>query len=124
MAEDALYQVRQLVSSSDDQYVVGVLFDDAFDHLWWLCIFEELRHRDCPANLARLIAAYLTNRCMELRGNYNSHTKGITKGYPQVSILGPNLWNLVLDSLLRDLARHAIAIDLLVIVSGNTKATT
>lgn len=40
-------------------------------------------------------------------------------------ILGPNLWNLVLDSLFHNLAHHAITFmaygdDLLVIVTGDT----
>ncbi|XP_018363196.1 PREDICTED: uncharacterized protein LOC108761266 [Trachymyrmex cornetzi] len=59
-------------------------------------------------------------------GNYNRAEKCVSKGCPQVSILGPELRNLVFDGLLRLLeAREcdcfAYADDLLVLIKGNSR---
>lgn len=126
-AEDAIFRVRQIVDAFPQKYALGILFDAtaAFNHLWWPSIFTELSHRECPADLAYLIASYLLDRTVILKGNFNSCSE-LSKGCPQGSILGPNLWNLVMGSLLRTLTRNAISFvayadDLLVIVSGDSR---
>jgi len=50
--------------------------------------------------LFRLLTNYLTGKSITMIGNFNSVTKNVSKGYPQDSILGLELWNLVFDSLL------------------------
>lgn len=61
-----------------------------------------------------------------MRGTYSQAVKTISKGCPQGSILGPDLWNLVLDGLLRLLADTnctfaAYADDLIVLFHANTR---
>jgi len=51
--------------------------------------------------LFRLLTNYLTGKSITMIGNFNSVTKNVSKGCPQDSILGLELWNLVFDSLLR-----------------------
>lgn len=127
-AEDAIYYIRQQVDRDAHKYVIGILFDAtaAFDNLWWPSIFTEIDRRCCPLDLARLLASYLEHRDVSIQGTYNTSTRRITKGCPQGSILGPDLWNLVMDSLLRTLDQSgatyaAYADDLLILVSGNSR---
>ncbi|KAG5883785.1 hypothetical protein JTB14_036662 [Gonioctena quinquepunctata] len=53
-----------------------------------------------PAEIVSLIKSYLHNRRL-VSGNYTVVAKNLSKGCPQGSVLGPLLWNLTLDPLLR-----------------------
>lgn len=69
-----------------------------------------------------LLRSYLDGRTAELCGNYIKVTKEATKGCPQ----GPDLWNMVLDGLLRILEERGCSFaayvdDLIVIISSNTR---
>lgn len=127
--EDAIVELRRLVDRSPEKYVVALLFDisGAFDNVWWPTILQELKRRDCPRNIYRLIQSYLSDRSATISnsGNYEI-TKTVNRGCPQGSILGPNLWNLIFDNLLKtlnDLGYQAIAYadDLIVLIPGNSR---
>lgn len=127
-AEDAIHEVRQMVASTQTKYAVAILFDvsAAFDNLRWDSVLDELALRNCPTDLLGLLRSYLCNRTVELRGTFTQTTKSLTKGCPQGSILGPDLWNLVLDGLLRQLttahcAFVAYADDLIILLTENSR---
>ena len=125
---DAILHVRAIISACAEKYVLGILFDvqAAFDHLWWPALLAELALRHCPLDLATLLVDYLHGRRVRIHGNYQTAGKPVTRGCPQGSILGPDLWNVVMDSLLRRLSAHdvecvAYADDLIVLVAANSR---
>lgn len=111
-AEDAHYLVRQQLLAVNGKYAIAILFDAtaAFDLLWWPSVFRELSLRGCPRDLSLLLASYLEHRRVTLQGNCISQSRNITKGCPQGSILGPDLWNFVMDTLLRRSKRHLYSV--------------
>lgn len=66
----------------------------------WPRILEELRKRHGHITTLAVIRDHLNNRTTVIRGNFLSVEKRISKGCPQGSILGTDLWNLVIDDLL------------------------
>lgn len=127
-AEDALYFARHTVDLLPGKYVVAISFDAtaAFDNLWWPALFQELAHRDCPRDLALLLADYLQGKVVQLQGHHHTISHTLTKGSPQGSVLSPDLWNLVMSTLLRRLdadRQHYIAYadDLLILIAGNSR---
>lgn len=89
--EDAIVELQRVVRSAQGKYAVGLLFDisGAFDNVWWPSILGNLKARNCPRNLYRLISSYLSNRKAIIAGNAASVEKKVTKGCPQGSVLGP-----------------------------------
>jgi len=76
---------------------------NAFNSAPWEAILEAARNKHLPPELIGMLEAYLSNRSVQvLSPSGNIHfTKEITCGVPQVSVLGPDLWILLYDSLLR-----------------------
>ena len=125
---DAIATVRTIMHRRADKYVLGILFDvqAAFDHLWWPALLAELATRHCPFDIAALLVDYLQGRRVRILGNFQTADKPVTQGCPQGSILGPDLWNVVMDSLLRRLSAAniesvAYADDLIVLVAANSR---
>lgn len=73
----------------------------SFDNLWWPVILSTLRSRNCIRNQYRLLASYLQDRKVGIEDVFKCIVKALTKGAPQESVIGPDLWNLVFDLLLQ-----------------------
>ena len=126
---DLLLQISADVRNSDDKYVIGILLDisSAFDNAWWLLILDSLRRRECPRNIHAVLCDYLKDRKVSLVYRGLQVSKSLSRGCPQGSVLGPHLWNVVMDSLLRlDLGEnvkvYAYADDLTVLLGGNSRS--
>ena len=78
--------------------VVAIDVRNAFNTIAWSAVKKELKHWDMPGYLKRIIADYFTNR--QITGSYGQKI-GISCGVPQGSIMGPLIWNIVYDSILR-----------------------
>lgn len=128
-AEDAIVELRRMVAASQETYTVAMLFDisGAFDNVWWPLVLQNLRERECPANVFETICSYFENRKVKITWGREEVSKQATRGCPQGSVLGPACWNLMFDGLLRILEVEtpdsfvAYADDLLVLVKGGSR---
>lgn len=103
---DALLVVQEFVTDAraDREVVVGVSLDitNAFNSLKWSCIRQALKDKGFPTYLRKIIDSYLSDREIEyptVEGT--THTRKITAGVPQDLVLGPTLWNITYDWVLR-----------------------
>jgi hypothetical protein len=110
------------------KYTVVIFIDicAAFDSVWWPSVVKELKYLNISPNVINLIKSYFDNRQV----NYSAHntcvSKLATKGCPQGSVLGPTMWNLVMNGLLRkefpdQCQIIAYADDIAISVPGNNR---
>lgn len=127
--EDAVVELRRMVSTSVKRYAVALLFDisGAFDNVWWPLVLDSLRDRNCPKNVFEVLRSYFGDRRVSIIENSLKVSKWATRGCPQGSVLGPACWNLMFDGLLRQLEALvgnsfvAYADDLLVLIEGDSR---
>ncbi|XP_011706154.1 PREDICTED: uncharacterized protein LOC105461350 [Wasmannia auropunctata] len=124
--EDAIVELRQMVSRAEDGYVVALLFDisRAFDNVWWPLVFQALKERECPRNVFGVLQSFKDRQVVISSGEI-AISKRATRRCPQGSVFGPGGWNLMFDGLLKVLDNVvkdqyiAYADDLLVLVTGS-----
>lgn len=99
---------------------------NAFNTMPWPCVMEALKYHDVPSYLGRIVGAYLSERYVSYPGlGGRLLRREMSCGVPQGSVLGPLLWNIGYDWVLRcDLPPGAnvtcYADDTLVTVRGGT----
>lgn len=81
--------------------VIAIDVKNAFNSASWQNILDELRRRGIDEGLINLIASYLSERKIWMEAEGISKTKEINSGVPQGSVLGPTLWNVQYDGLLK-----------------------
>lgn len=126
---DALKEYTNIIKNSDRKYIATVFVDisGAFNDLWWPELVHAMRRKGIPHNDIAMIKSYLQNRKVSYRENNIRIEKDITKGCPQGSVLGPTLWNLMLDGLLegdtlQGIKTIAYADDIAIIIESNSRA--
>jgi len=127
--EDAIVELRRMVSSFDGRCAVALLFDisGAFDNVWWPLVLDSLKDRNCPRNVFKVLQSYFRDRNVQIELGHETISKKATRGCPQGSVLGPACWNIMFDGLLRRLERVipgqfvAYADDLIVVINGNSR---
>ncbi|CAB0041976.1 unnamed protein product [Trichogramma brassicae] len=125
---DAIGLARSIVSGCGKPLAFGILFDitGALDNLRWHSVMEELATRSCPGNIWQLVRDYLDGRTVSLTSDGSRVTRVVKKGAPQGSILGPDMWNMCMDPVLREVQERggeivAYADDLLLLVPGDSR---
>jgi hypothetical protein len=126
--EDAIRLASGWGEDARSKYACCVFLDisGAFDNAWWPMILTKLKARGCPKELFGILRSYLENRSISVVHGSVRVCRTTSMGCPQGSILGPSLWNVVFDDLLRlpfpaGCSCIAYADDALLLLSGNTR---
>ena len=101
--EDATVELCRMVSRSEHRLITGIFFDisGAFDNVWWPKVLDNLRKRECPDNVFKVLTNYFEDRSVKITLGDIEVSKRPTRGCPQGSVLGPASRNIMFDELLR-----------------------
>ncbi|GBO99133.1 Putative 115 kDa protein in type-1 retrotransposable element R1DM [Eumeta japonica] len=116
-------------SSSASKYVQLIFLDisGAFDNAWWPMILLKLKQKGCPPNLYKMMRDCFTNRRIWFIVGGRAESRTPITGCPQGSVVGPALWNLLLDDMFRlplpvGCRLVAYADDVTAVVEGDSRA--
>lgn len=126
--EDAIVRLNKVIRDSKEKLATIIFFDikGAFDNVWWPSVLRELKNLGCSRKMYKIIQSYLSNRKVIKEERRVRIEKRTNKGCPQESVLGPTLWNIVFNALLRMLEREnceaiAYANNLALVVEGKSR---
>ncbi|KAG5882700.1 hypothetical protein JTB14_011335 [Gonioctena quinquepunctata] len=108
---DAIKHMIGHIDTQDKHHlVVYIGIKGAFNNMWWPTLLKFLHEVDIPAELVALLNNYLKDRKIRYQSNLEQIEKILTKRCPQGSALGPFLWNLTMELLLRARWPNKVAI--------------
>lgn len=100
-------------------------FKNAFDLLPWSATLEELENLQIDVAYQNIFASYLSYRCAFIHWLFKT-LHYFARGCPQGSCLGPFLWRVFMNIILRELRKRGIfavayADDIILIIFGNSR---
>jgi hypothetical protein len=102
-AEDAIANLINWNQGRPEKYALTVFLDisGAFDNLNWSSLLLDLSSLGASSSSIEIISSFLRNRSATLTTGGVRSTVLLTRGCPQGSILGPTLWNVTMEALLK-----------------------
>jgi len=131
--DDAVRKLRQKILAAinfpSDKFCVAISLDirNAFNTIGWTEVMSALNALDVPAYILRIFQDYFRGRTAETQAGNDWVEVRVTCVVPQGSVVGPLLWNIAYDRVLRlqlpaDVELLGFADDTMVIASGRSVA--
>lgn len=103
---DALNRIKEIVEMArkegDTTVMISVDIENAFNSIPWSEIRKMLRRKRVPMYLIKILNNYFKNRYIEYTTMDGSVTRmEVQRGVPQGSVLGPLIWIMVYDKVLK-----------------------